>query len=200
MQKASEEYIVNAQTGKSFRMSKDDSIRIIDIEGKQVADFWAIRGHHPDEFLSPGVTIDCNESLYITQGAYLYTNLYHPMFLIEADDVGRHDLLHPCCRPEMYDYFYKNGKDHPNCLENILSALRTSQTIDFSIIQPFNIFMQTKIYTDGRISVEEPLSKPGDSICLRAMMNTIVALAACSVSESQCNGGRCTPLKVIING
>jgi len=101
MQKESEEYIVNTQSGKSFRMSKGDSIRIIDIEGKQVADFWAIRNDHLDEFFSPGVTIDCNESLYITQGAYLYTNLYRPMFLIETDDVGRHDLLHPCCRPEM---------------------------------------------------------------------------------------------------
>lgn len=60
--------------------------------------------------------------------------------------------------------------------------------------------MQTKIDPDGRISVEEPLSKPGESIRLRAMMNTIVTLAACSVSESQCNGGRCTPIKVIING
>ena len=50
MQKAFEEYIVNAQTGKSLRVRKGDSIRIIDIEGKQVADFWAIREHHLDEF------------------------------------------------------------------------------------------------------------------------------------------------------
>ena len=94
MQKESKEYMVNAQSGKSFRVRKGDSIKIIDIEGKQVADFWAIRDDHLDEFFSPGVTLDCNESLYITKGAYLFTNLYHPMFLIEADDVGRHDLLH----------------------------------------------------------------------------------------------------------
>ena len=60
MRKASEEYIVNAQSGKSFRVQKGDSIRIIDIEGKQVADFWAIRDDHLDEFFSPGVTLDSN--------------------------------------------------------------------------------------------------------------------------------------------
>ena len=199
MQNESEEYIIEAQSGKSFCVRKGESIRIIDIDGKQVADFWAIRDHHPDEFLSPGVTLDCNESLSISQGAYLYTNLYHPMFLIETDDVGRHDLLHPCCRPEMYDFFYKNGKNHPNCYENILAAIQTIKSVDLPDIHPFNIFMQTKISPDGTISVEEPLSKPGDSIRLRALMNTIVALAACSVSESKCNGGRCTPLKVIIS-
>ena len=59
--------------------------------------------------------------------------------------------------------------------------------------------MHTKISPDGRISVEEPLSKPGDSIRLRAMMDMVVALGARSVSESKCNGGNCTPLKVIIN-
>jgi uncharacterized protein YcgI (DUF1989 family) len=193
------EYLVNAQSGEAFRLMKGDSIRIIDLEGKQVGDFWAINDHNLHEFLSPGVTIDCNGSLYITQGAYLYTNLYHPMFVIEADDVRRHDLLHPCCRPEMYDYFYQNGKNHPNCFENILSAIRTIKVVDFPIIRPFNIFMNTEIHADGKISVEEPLSKPGDSIRLRATMNTIVALAACSVSESKCNGGQCTPLKVIIN-
>jgi uncharacterized protein YcgI (DUF1989 family) len=200
MRKASEEFIVDAQSGKAFRVRDGESIRIIDVEGKQVADFWAIHDHDPHEFLSPAVTLDCNQSLYISQGEYLYTNLYRPMLQIEADDVGKHDLLHPCCRPEMYDYFYKNGKNHPNCFENLLSAVQTIKAVDFSIIQPFNIFMQTKIYPDGRISVEEPLSKPGDSIRLRAMMNMVVALAACSVSESKCNGRYCTPLKVIING
>jgi uncharacterized protein len=199
MQKGFKEYNVNAQSGQAFRLMKGDSIRIIDVEGKQVADFWAIHDQHPHEFLSPAVTIDCSESLLITQGAYLYTNLYRPMFFIEADDVGRHDLLHPCCRPEMYQYFYKKGKNHPNCFENILTAIREIKAVDFSDIHPFNIFMHTKIYPDGRISVEEPLSKPGDSVRLQAMMNMIAAVAACSVSESKCNAGRCTPLKVIIN-
>ena len=57
MQKESKEYMVNAQSGKSFRVRKGDSIQIIDIEGKQVADFWAIRDDHLDEFFSPGVTL-----------------------------------------------------------------------------------------------------------------------------------------------
>ena len=32
------------------------------------------------------------------------------MFQIVEDEVGMHDLLHPCCRPEMYDFFYQDVK------------------------------------------------------------------------------------------
>ena len=36
-----------------------------------------------------------------------------------SDDVGTHDLLFPSCRPEMYEFFYQNGDEHPNCFDNI---------------------------------------------------------------------------------
>ena len=68
-------------------------------------------------------------------GDYVYSNLYNPMFRVLYDDVGRHDLIHPCCRKEMYDFFYGNGAGHPNCLDNINSALGT----DMPAVQPLNI-------------------------------------------------------------
>lgn len=45
------------------------------------------------------------------------------MMKVIYDDVEEHDLLHPCCRKEMYDFFYNNGDGHPNCLNNINGAL-----------------------------------------------------------------------------
>ena len=99
--------------------------------------------------------MDCNESLKLNVGNIIYTNLYHPMMKVLSDDVGEHDLLHPCCRPEMYDFFYHNGEGHPNCLDNINQALKERR----DIITPVNLFMHTKISTNGSISVEEPLSK-----------------------------------------
>jgi len=132
------EYIVNACSGKRIELSAGQKITIIDIEGGQVVDFFAERSGNAREFLSPGVTIDCNASLKLTAGDHIYSNLYRPMFEVIYDGVGEHDLLHPCCRPEMYDFFYGNGTAHP-----------------------INIFMYTKINTDGSISVERPLSKAG---------------------------------------
>ena len=75
-------------------------IEVIDLEGSQVVDFLAENLREPEEFLSPGVTIDCNESLRLRVGDLLYSTRYRPMFQILADTVGEHDLLHPCCRKE----------------------------------------------------------------------------------------------------
>ena len=58
--------------------------------------------------------------------------------------------------------------------------------------------MHTKINADGSISVEAPLSKAGSKIIMRAELDVRLGIAACSVSESLCNSGRCTQIKVII--
>ncbi len=191
----SKEYIISACSGMKIEVKRGQHITVIDVEGGQVVDFFAEVTEKPTEFLSPGVTIDCNESLKLKIGDKIYTNLYTPMMEVLYDDVGEHDLLHPCCRPEMYDFFYDNGKGHPNCLDNINQVLEEQRPI----ITPVNLFMHTKINADGSISVEKPISKAGDKIILKALLDITLGIAACSVSESQCNSGKCSSVKVVID-
>ena len=190
------EFFIPACTGKRIDVKEGQTITVVDVEGGQVADFFAEVTGCQAEFLSPGVTIDCNESLRLHVGDTIYTNLYRPMMKVISDDVGEHDLLHPCCRPEMYDFFYHNGEGHPNCLDNINGALEEHRPI----ITPINLFMYTKISADGSISVEAPLSKPGNRIVLEVLMDISLGIAACSVSESKCNSGKCSLIRVIIEG
>ena len=189
------EYIIPACTGKRIEVKKGQTVTVVDIEGGQVIDFFAEVSGKPTEFLSTGVMIDVNESLRLNVGDTVYTNLYRPMLKVLSDDVGEHDLIHPCCRPEMFDFFYHNGKGHPNCLENINGALKENRPI----ITPINLFMQTKINANGSISVEMPLSKAGDKIVFKSLMDITLGVAACSVSESKCNSGKCSAIKIIID-
>ena len=188
------EYLINACSGKSIDMMEGQNITVVDVEGGQVADLFAECAGRPNEFLSSAVTIDCNESLRLNIGDYIYSNLYHPMFKIVYDEVGEHDLLFPCCRPEMYDFFYHNGKGHPNCYDNINQVLGEHRPI----IQPVNLFMFTRVDENGKITINPPLSKAGSKIILQAMMNVRVGIAACSVSEGECNDGKCSSIKVIV--
>ena len=188
------EYIINACQGKAIDVTKGQLITVVDIEGGQVVDFFAENITDGNEFVSPGVTTDCNESLRLNVGDTVYSNLYNPMFTVVADDVGEHDLLHPCCRPEMYEFFYHNGEEHPNCLDNINSNLSRKHPI----IHPINLFMYTAIEPNGKIVVKPPLSKAGDKITLRAEMDVRLGIAACSVSESDCNSGKCSAIRIII--
>ena len=132
--------------------------------------------------------------LDLNVGDIIYSNKYTPMFKVIYDDVKEHDLIHPCCRPEMYDFFYHNGKEHPNCLDNINGALGTTHPI----IRPINLFMFTKINSDGSIKVCNPLSQANDRIILEALNDVILGISACSVSESSCNSGKCTAVEIII--
>ena len=77
------------------------------------------------EYLSPSVTLDCNESLHIGVGTILYSNLYRPMFEILYDDVERHDLLFPACSKAMYDFFIKTAQNIPTA--SIISTGRLEQ-------------------------------------------------------------------------
>lgn len=188
------EYCIWPCTAQAIGVKKGQLVTVIDIEGGQVVDLFAEVENKPDEFISTGVTIDCNESLRLKTGDHLFSNLYHPMLRVIYDEVGEHDLLHLCCRPEMYDFFYHNGFGHPNCLDNINQVLHEKRPI----IHPVNLFMNTQIRPDGSISVEKPLSKAGDKIVLKAEQNLMLGVAACSVSESNCNSGKCTAIKLIV--
>ena len=189
-----ERFLIPACSGKRIDVKNGQTITVIDLEGGQVVDFFAVVAGNNNEFLSTGVTIDCNESLALFVGDSIFTNLYRPMLKVISDDVGEHDLLHPCCRKEMYDFFYQNGEGHPNCLDNINGALHDNRPI----ITPINLFMYTKIHEDGTISVEKPLSKAGNKIVMQALMDITLGVAACSVSESNCNGGKCSPIQIVI--
>ena len=188
------EYTIDACSGKCIPVAAGQKITVIDVDGAQVADFFAERLKDPREFLSTAVTIDCNASIRLNPGDFIYSNLYRPMFQIIADDVGAHDLLFPCCRPEMYDFFYHNGKGHPNCFDAINRSLDENRPI----IQPINLFMHTKLHENGKVTVEPPLSKAGSKILLSAKMDMRLGIAACSVSESNCNNGKCSAIKVIV--
>lgn len=181
-------------SGDLIEMRAGQLLTIIDDEGGQVVDFFAESAAEPEEILSSGVTIDCNESLALRVGHTLYSDRYRPMFELVEDTVGEHDLLHPCCRPQMYDHFYGNGQDHPSCLQNLNTALGRER----GTITPVNLFMHTVIHPDRTISVEEPLSRAGDHVTLRAHMDVRVALAACSVTESRCNSGSSTSVTAIV--
>lgn len=113
------------------------------------------------------------------------------MFKVVHDDVQCHDVLFPACSKAMYDFFYQNGTDHSNCLDNINRALGTNR----NIIQPINFFMNTRVEENGKIVIAKPLSKAGDQLTLRALENCIIG----SVSEADTNNGNCTSLEVLID-
>ena len=105
--KVNHKYTIRPQNGIRIEVYKGQKITVMDVDGGQVADFFAeMQGTH-EEYLSPSVTIDCNESLRLDVGATIYSNKYRPMFKVEYDDVGVHDLLFPLAVRQCMTFFIK---------------------------------------------------------------------------------------------
>jgi uncharacterized protein len=172
------------QMGTAFELAKGQSLRVTDLQGEQVADLIAFNAADKHEWLSSGRSIDYANRIYLTTGDVLYSNRSRPMFTILYDDVGRHDFLLTPCSPETFAIIYSQENYHPSCFENLAGHLARFGIAPDSIPTTFNIFMNVEIDAAGKISILPPRSKAGDTMTLRAEMDLIVGLTACSAEQS----------------
>ncbi len=184
----SEKIHIEPQNGKAFKLKKGQILKIIDVEGEQVADLIAFGADDTAEWLSSGRTIDYANTIYLTTGNILYSNRSRPMFRIIADTVGKHDFLLTPCSPETFEILYDNHVYVSSCFENICRNLEPFGISPDMIPTTLNVFMNVNVASNGELSIDPPTSKAGDFIELRAEMDLIVCVTACSAPKSN-NGG-----------
>lgn len=172
------------QTGTAFELAKGQSLTVTDLQGEQVADLTAFNRADHAEWLSSGRSIDYANTIYLTTGHVLYSNRSRPMFTILQDDVGRHDFLLTPCSPETFQIIYKNDSYHPSCFENLATGLARFGIAPDAIPTTLNLFMNVEVGPGGELAIKPPLSKAGDTVTLRAEMDLIVGLTACSAEMS----------------
>lgn len=173
------------QTGTALRLRRGQTLRIIDPTGEQVSDFVAFVDGNADEWLSSGRSIDYANTIYLTTGHTLYSNNSRPMLTIGADKVGRHDFLLTPCSPETFQIIYKNHDYHPSCFENLWRNLAPFGIAPHQIPTTLNVFMNAMVDPQsGELTIGPPLSKAGDYIDLRAAIDLIVGITACSAEMS----------------
>lgn len=186
------------RSGAAFILRRGEVLKVIDPHGGQVSDMIAFIADAPRECLSNGRTFDYEETLHLTTGNRLWSNLSRAMIEIVEDSVGVHDFLLTPCSEATFHHFYPGRPVHRGCHGNLVEALAPHAIAPEAIPTAFNIFMNVLIGTDGRITVEPPKSKAGDFIRLRALEDLIVGLTACSAYDS-C-GGTFKPIHYAIEG
>lgn len=184
-----------AQTGTAFLLKKNSLLKIIDVAGQQVCDLFCFAQHDLTDALSSGRSIDYNETIFLSVGHKLYANSGKVMFSILEDSCGRHDFLVTPCSQQMFEMITGSKKHHPSCLENLTKNLAPFDVKPEQITTTFNIFMNIQVDPSGRTHLKTPTSKAGDYILLRAEMDLVVGLTACSDEDT--NGGSCKPIQYL---
>ena len=188
----SETIPIAPRSGQAFRLSEGQLLTVIDPQGSQVADLLAYSAADVREVISNGRTFDYEETISLTAGNTLWSNRSNPMLAIEADSVGRHDFLLTPCSKATFRHFYPEHPVHRGCFGNLAEALAPYGIEADAIPTAFNLFMNVPVAGDGTLRVDPPVSKAGDSIALRAKMDCVIGLTACSAYAS--NGGTFKPI------
>ncbi len=183
---------IGPRSGVAFLLREGQTLRVIDAQGMQVSDLLAYNCADVREAISNGRTFDFEETITLSVGNHLWSNRSRPMLEIVEDSVGRHDFLLTPCSEATFRHFYPDQPVHRGCFGNLAEALAPYGVEPDMIPCAFNLFMNVPVAADGSLRVEPPVSRPGDYVRLRAEMDLLVALTACSAYAS--NGGRFKPI------
>ncbi len=185
---------IAASSGRAWRLSAGSRLKIIDVEGGQSGDLFAVAADDLADGQSNGRTFDYGGTIRLTTGSVLYSRRSRPLLKIIEDEVGRHDFLYAPCSQEMFELQYGATGPHPNCFGNLTTTLAEFGVPESTVTIAFNFFMDVALAEDGRLEIRPPDAVPGRSMTFTAERDVVVAVTACAAPS--CNGGRLRPLAV----
>ena len=184
--------------GWSFEARAEQYITLIDVEGRQAADFVALRLDDLSEVLSPVHTRRRNLSLFVEVGQFFASSRGRPVFELVADTVGHHDSNVPACDPTRYAVDF-GVPGHRNCLENMAEPLAPYGIGVLHVPEPFNFFQNGPVTPDGRMMVTDPVSRRGDHLVLKALMDVVCAVSPCPQDIIPGNGLVVTDIRIVVS-
>jgi uncharacterized protein len=192
------EVVVPAQSGRAVSIRRGDLVRVVDIEGHQVGDMWAVDATDHRRWLSVSHTRDRCERLYTPVGGQFCDQRGEPVLDLASDtSPGVHDMLFPACDRWLYES--RGLADHPNCRDNFLAAAAPAGIVLPVVPDPVNLFQDSGPRPDGTLAIGVAASPPGDAIAFLTRLDLVVVVTACAVDYPPLNQGRCSPLRIEIS-
>ncbi len=188
MAPASQLSVLPARRGTAIKLSKGQSLKVVNTHGSQVLDTWAFNAANPAEYMSMDHTRSVNSRWAVAVGVTFVSTRRRPMLtLIEDTTPGAHDTLLCACNAEIYQELGVAGH-HDNCEENLYLALAAVGVTPPCSPAPLNLFMNVPINPDGTVTRLPPSSRPADYMVFRAEMDLIVVFSACPQDITPING------------
>jgi aminomethyltransferase len=193
---------INVASAESFEVYEGEYIQIIDVQGRQCSDFIAFNRKALDEGKEQG--LDALTTRTLNGAAYPVPGLLHskffdrdrnPLVEIVQDTVGRHDTFNLACTTRYYEDMGYFG--HPNCTDNFNNALAPYDPISQLRGWPaINFFYNTNVDSHNHIWSDEPWSRPGDYVVMRALSDLVCGASSCPSDIDASNGWHLTEIQV----
>jgi uncharacterized protein len=195
--------VVDARAPWSAIVRIGQTLQIIDLHGNQAVDtlLYGVSGDQVDHALrySAQATITAQRNIFLSTGSVLKAANGTPLMTIVADDVGNHDTIAGACSKESNTLRYGHHTVHQHaCAENFLAEGAKWGLGKRDIVPNINFFMNVPISPDGKMTIVDGISAPGDYVELVAEMDVLCVISNCPQINNPCNGFDPTPIRVLI--
>ena len=193
---------MNIQPGNAnaYKINKGQYIQIIDVKGRECSDFQAFdiraldRGMERE--IDPTTTRSLMGSLYPTPGLFskYFSVDQEPLIEIVQDTCGRHDTFGLACTARYYEDLGYPG--HLNCSDNMSIELGKFDIHPRAGWPAINFFFNTMLDDANVLGFDDPWSRPGDYVMLRALTDLVCISTACPCDVDSANGWNPTDVQV----
>jgi aminomethyltransferase len=183
---------IDSRTAFAYEVKAGQYIQIIDVDGRQCSDFQCFDISSLEKGLER--CIDVTSTRHVVGRSYpapgllgkFYTRDFEPMVELVRDTCGRHDSFGTACTAKYYDDLGYPG--HVNCSENFNHALQPYGVRPRPGWMAINLFFNTNIDDTNQMNFDEPWSRPGDYVLMRALKDMICVSSACPCDIDPANG------------
>lgn len=183
-------------------VERGQTLRILDLEGRQAVDTLFYNADDPAERYSMCDTIRAAGNVYLTAGTVLCSNRGNALLEIVADTCGRHDTLGGACSAESNTVRYALAKQcMHSCRDSWLLAIAEHPEFALDkrdITHNINFFMNVPVTAAGGLTFADGISAAGKYVELKASMNVLTLISNCPQLNNPCNDYNPTPIEVLI--
>jgi aminomethyltransferase len=191
---------VDRASAHAYEVKEGEYIQIIDVQGRQCSDFLAFHRAKLERGLERGM--DGVTTRTLMGSAYPQPGLYSkffdvdmdPLVQVVQDTVGRHDTFGLACTRRYYEDMGYPG--HVNCTDNFNAEVDPYGVAPRAGWEAVNFFFNTRIEADNVLVSDEPWSRPGDYVMVRALTDLVCASSACPDDIDPANAWECTDIHV----
>ncbi|MFO1174429.1 MAG: DUF1989 domain-containing protein [Paracoccaceae bacterium] len=191
---------VRSATAEAYTVKAGDYFQIIDVDGRQCTDFQCFSARKLDRGIEHALDVTATRSamghVYPMPGLHskYFDQDFVPLVEVIQDTCGRHDTFGLACTAKYYDDIGYPG--HANCTENFNGALGKYGVAARGGWMAANFYFNTGVDGHGVMYADEPWSRPGDYVLLRALTDLVCVSSACPDDTTAANGWNPTDIHV----
>ena len=187
-----EEIRIADSTAVAYQVAAGEYIQVIDVEGRQCSDFQCFDAAKLERGLER--CLDATTTRALMGSAYPQPGLYSKFYDVDfeavlevvRDTCGRHDSFGLACTDKYYDDAGYPG--HANCSDNFNLALSPWPVTPRKGWMAMNLFFNTFFDDAHQFAFDEPWSRPGDYVLMRAQKDMVCVSSACPCDIDPANG------------